>query len=102
MLMAASAWGMISRPDWIGREAQADLVEQRQQERHAADAEAGEEAAADRRAEGADAEQAQLQQRKRSPLGVQTDSRTSSASEIASSPRISPALSVCSPKISST
>ena len=27
-LMAAMAWGIISRPDWIGREAEADLIEQ--------------------------------------------------------------------------
>ena len=57
VLIAAMAWGMISRPGLNGRESQADLVEQRQQKRHAADAQAGEEAAAHRRAEGANAKQ---------------------------------------------
>ena len=47
-----------------GREAKADLVKQRQEKRHAADAEPGEEAAADRGAEGANAEQTQMQERK--------------------------------------
>ena len=47
------------------REAQAHLVEQRQQERDAADAEAREEAAAHRGAKGADAKQRQPQQRMR-------------------------------------
>jgi hypothetical protein len=62
---------MISRPDCTGVKPEADLVEQRQEKRHAADAEPGEKAAADGGAEGADAEQAQLQQRKCDPRRVQ-------------------------------
>jgi len=45
------------------RESEADLVEQRQEKRHAADAEPREEAAAHGRAEGTDAKQPELQQR---------------------------------------
>ena len=66
---------MMSRPDWIGGEPQADLVEQRQQERHSADAQAGEKAAAYRGAEGANAKQAQLQQRIRNPPCMQQITR---------------------------
>ena len=53
--MAAIAWGAISRPDSMARKPKAHLVEERQEERHSADAEASEKAAADRRAEGANA-----------------------------------------------
>ena len=62
-LMAASDCGMMRRPDCDRRIAQADLVEQRQQERHAADAEARDEAPGHRGAEGPDAEEAEPQQR---------------------------------------
>ena len=57
------------------REPEADLVEERQEKRHAADAEPGEEAAADGRAEGADAEQIQIQQWRCSLRRVQSRSR---------------------------
>ena len=39
-LMAAIACGIISRPDCIGVIAESHLIEQRKQERHAADARA--------------------------------------------------------------
>ena len=46
-----------------GRVAEADLVQQRQEERHAAHPETGDEAAADGRAQGADAKEAQALER---------------------------------------
>ncbi len=58
-----------ARLNWV--EAEADLLEERQDERHATDAEPGEEAAAHGRAEGADAKQTQPQQRERRSHRVQ-------------------------------
>ena len=52
------------------REAEADLIEQREQERDAAQPETREEAAVHGRAEGADPEQPEIEQRKRHPGGV--------------------------------
>ena len=67
MPIAAAAAGIISRPDCQAGMPRPELVEQRQQERQAADAEPGDEAAGNGDAEGADAEQRQAQQRMRLP-----------------------------------
>ena len=58
-----------------GREPEANLVEERKDERDSADAQAGEEAAAHRRAEGANAKQAQSQQGKRGLRRMQSIAR---------------------------
>jgi hypothetical protein len=81
-------------------EPETHLIEQRQEKRHAADPQAREEAAADRRAEGPDPEQLSCSREKREISRAANNRRA--VREKAPNPEISGTLRVCSPKTSST
>ena len=84
-----------------GREAETDLVEKRQEKRHAADSETREEAAIDSGAKCADAEQAELEQAEMEAFSRAAVAREQGKRKHKQAGDLA-ALSACSPNISST
>ena len=71
MPIAPTTLESVIRPDWNGGETEAELQQERQQERHRADAGAVDEAAEDRGAHGRDLQQREIEHRRRRAPGMQ-------------------------------